>query len=83
MPRVRKNKYKISENINLISEQHKDIDILINNAAITNDNLFLRMKEEQWNEVININLKGYYITQGYFFLFLSLIAFVIIFFDKI
>ena len=28
------------------------------------------------------NLKGYYITQGYFFLFLSLITFVIIFFDK-
>ena len=29
------------------------------------------------------NLKGYYITQGYFFLFLSLITFVIIFFDKL
>ena len=56
---------KISENINLISEQHKDIDILINNAAITDDNLFLRMKEAQWNEVIKVNLNSnYYIIKG-------------------
>ncbi len=32
------------------------IDILINNAGITRDNLTLRMKEEEWNEVINLNL---------------------------
>ena len=56
---------QISENINLISEQHKDIDILINNAAITNDNLFLRMKDEQWNEVIKVNLdSNFYIIKG-------------------
>jgi 3-oxoacyl-[acyl-carrier protein] reductase len=34
------------------------IDILINNAGITRDNLLLRMSEEQWDEVININLKS-------------------------
>ena len=56
---------QISENINLISEQHKDIDILINNAAITNDNLFLRMKDEQWNEVIKVNLdSNFYIIKS-------------------
>lgn len=34
------------------------IDILINNAGITADNLLLRMKEEEWDEVINTDLKG-------------------------
>lgn len=32
------------------------IDILVNNAAITRDNLFLRMKDEQWDQVIEVNL---------------------------
>src|SRR6267142_2111923 len=31
------------------------IDILINNAGITRDNLFLRMKDEEWDEVIRVN----------------------------
>lgn len=34
------------------------IDILVNNAGITRDNLLLRMKEEEWDGVINVNLKG-------------------------
>jgi len=34
------------------------IDILVNNAGITKDNLLMRMKEEDWDTVININLKG-------------------------
>lgn len=34
------------------------IDILINNAGITRDNLILRMKESEWNEVINVNLNS-------------------------
>lgn len=34
------------------------IDILVNNAGITRDNLILRMTEEQWDEVINANLKS-------------------------
>jgi len=34
------------------------IDFLVNNAGITRDNLILRMKEEDWDEVINTNLKG-------------------------
>jgi 3-oxoacyl-[acyl-carrier protein] reductase len=34
------------------------IDILVNNAGITRDNLVLRMKEEDWDAVINTNLKG-------------------------
>jgi len=34
------------------------IDILINNAGITRDTVLLRMKEEQWDQVISVNLKG-------------------------
>jgi 3-oxoacyl-[acyl-carrier protein] reductase len=34
------------------------IDILVNNAGITRDNLLMRMKEEEWDEVIDTNLKG-------------------------
>ena len=37
------------------------IDILINNAGITRDNLLMRMKEEEWDDVININLKGVFL----------------------
>lgn len=36
------------------------IDILVNNAGVTRDSLVLRMKEEDWDKVININLKGTY-----------------------
>ena len=32
------------------------VDILVNNAGITADSLFLRMKDEDWNNVINVNL---------------------------
>lgn len=34
------------------------IEILVNNAGITRDNLLIRMKEEEWDAVLNINLKG-------------------------
>ncbi|MGB9710585.1 MAG: 3-oxoacyl-[acyl-carrier-protein] reductase [Thermodesulfovibrio sp.] len=34
------------------------IDILVNNAGITRDNLLIRMKDEEWDAVLNINLKG-------------------------
>tara|TARA_B100002051_G_C16722069_1_gene633044 strand:- start:247 stop:984 length:738 start_codon:yes stop_codon:yes gene_type:complete len=34
----------------------KKIDVLINNAGITSDNLAIRMKDEEWNKVINLNL---------------------------
>jgi len=38
------------------------IDILVNNAGITRDNLLMRMSEEHWDEVININLKSCFNT---------------------
>jgi len=33
------------------------VDILVNNAGITRDNLMMRMKEDQWDDIMNINLK--------------------------
>lgn len=41
------------------------IDILVNNAGITKDNLLMRMKEDEWDDVIDINLKGVFLcTKG-------------------
>lgn len=34
------------------------LDILVNNAGITKDNLIMRLKEDEWDEVLNVNLKG-------------------------
>src|SRR5262249_50006406 len=38
------------------AEAGAPIDILINNAGITRDNIFMRMKDEEWREVIEVNL---------------------------
>ena len=43
-----------------ITEKYGAPNILINNAAITRDNLFIRMKDEEWNDVINVNLSAAY-----------------------
>lgn len=43
-------------------EQFGSIDILVNNAGITRDNLIMRMKEEEWDDVINTNLKGVFLA---------------------
>ena len=49
----------IEQFIDECNETFKDkIDILINNAGITSDNLTIRMKEEEWNRVINLNLSS-------------------------
>jgi 3-oxoacyl-[acyl-carrier protein] reductase len=44
--------------IQKIVKEHGKIDILVNNAGITKDNLLMKMKEEEFDQVININLKG-------------------------
>ena len=41
-----------------ISEEHQDLDIIVNNAGITDDSLLLRMKTDQWNNVIQANLSS-------------------------
>lgn len=44
-----------------VISQFGALDILVNNAGITRDNLIMRMKEEEWDAVINTNLKGVFI----------------------
>ena len=50
------NTHEINDMLKNIS--NNPVDILINNAGITRDNLFLRMKEQDWDDVLNINLKA-------------------------
>jgi len=48
----------VQEIVNKVLDKHNRIDILINNAGITKDNLLLRMNENDWDEVMNVNLRG-------------------------
>jgi 3-oxoacyl-[acyl-carrier protein] reductase len=48
----------ISETLKVIAEEFGAPTILVNNAGITKDNLMLRMKEEEWDDVIDTNLKS-------------------------
>ena len=44
--------------VNVAKETYDRIDILVNNAGITRDALLLRMKDEDWDAVLDVNLKG-------------------------
>ncbi|MGE5355099.1 MAG: 3-oxoacyl-[acyl-carrier-protein] reductase [Deltaproteobacteria bacterium] len=44
--------------VNQILEEFGKIDILVNNAGITRDNLLMRMSEQEWDMVMNVNLKS-------------------------
>lgn len=44
--------------VDTVSKAFGTIDILVNNAGITRDNLLIRMKEEEWDTVLAVNLKG-------------------------
>ena len=48
----------ISEIVTNTIDKWGQIDILVNNAGIVRDNIFMRMKEDDWDSVMNINLKG-------------------------
>ena len=54
-------KNQIQNLVDQAEEKLGRIDILINNAGITRDNLFMRMKEAEWEEVINLNLNSNFI----------------------
>jgi 3-oxoacyl-[acyl-carrier protein] reductase len=49
---------EVEEMVKKVTNEFGRIDILVNNAGITRDNLIMRMKEEDFDQVININLKG-------------------------
>ena len=54
------NNDQISEVMSTIAENYGAVDILVNNAGITRDNLLMRMKEEEWDEIMNTNLASVY-----------------------
>jgi len=49
---------KVEEAVNKILDKFTKLDILINNAGITKDNLLLRMGQQEWDAVLDVNLKG-------------------------
>ena len=51
---------QISNVLKAVNEEYGTVDILINNAGITRDNILLRMKEEEWDEIISTNLSSVY-----------------------
>jgi 3-oxoacyl-[acyl-carrier protein] reductase len=48
----------VSQVVEQVTEKWGKLDILVNNAGITKDTLFPRMSDEQWDDVINTNLRG-------------------------
>jgi 3-oxoacyl-[acyl-carrier protein] reductase len=51
---------QISNLVQVINEEFGSVDILVNNAGITRDNILLRMKEDEWEDIINTNLSSIY-----------------------
>jgi len=51
---------QISDLLKIVSEEYGSVDILINNAGITRDNILVRMKEDEWDDIINTNLSSVY-----------------------
>ncbi|WP_412520339.1 3-oxoacyl-[acyl-carrier-protein] reductase [Staphylococcus simulans] len=49
---------EVKDMIQEVVKQFGSLDVLVNNAGITRDNLLMRMKEQEWDDVINTNLKG-------------------------
>ncbi len=56
---------KIEEFVENVTSQLTGLDILVNNAGITIDNLSLRMKTEEWQKVININLTSTFLLSKF------------------
>ncbi|MCE2881881.1 MAG: 3-oxoacyl-[acyl-carrier-protein] reductase [Planctomycetaceae bacterium] len=48
--------------VEAVAETHGRLDILVNNAGITRDTLLLRMTDEQWDEVLNVNLRSIFVA---------------------
>lgn len=48
----------VNEMFSQLKSQFGKVDILVNNAGITRDNFLLKMSEEEWDQVIDVNLKG-------------------------
>jgi 3-oxoacyl-[acyl-carrier protein] reductase len=51
---------QITELLKAVSDEFGAVDILVNNAGITRDNILVRMKEDEWDDIINTNLTSVY-----------------------
>ena len=56
------NKEEVETAVRTIKEKYGHIDILVNNAGITRDRTLLKMSDEEWDSVINVNLRGLFLT---------------------
>ncbi len=70
-PRIKVKKFDIADDLRIeefienVNLELGGIDILINNAGLNMDNLSLRMKDEEWKKVINVNLTGTFLLSKY------------------
>ncbi|MDR7871354.1 MAG: 3-oxoacyl-[acyl-carrier-protein] reductase [Tissierellaceae bacterium] len=55
------NSDEVTNMVKSVEEQLGTIDILVNNAGVTKDNLLIRMSEEDWDSVLDVNLKGVFL----------------------
>jgi 3-oxoacyl-[acyl-carrier protein] reductase len=55
------NESDVKEMVKAVTSQFGSLDILVNNAGVTKDNLLMRMKEAEFDQVINTNLKGVFV----------------------
>ena len=53
---------QVTDLVKSITEEFGSVDILVNNAGITRDNILLRMKESEWDDIVNTNLSSIYKT---------------------
>ncbi len=51
----------VNETVKTIEKDFGQIDVLVNNAGITKDGLLMRMSEDDWDAVLNVNLKGVFL----------------------
>jgi NADP-dependent 3-hydroxy acid dehydrogenase YdfG len=56
------NSADVQQLVDGVAETHGRLDILVNNAGITRDTLLLRMTDEQWDEVLNVNLRSVFVA---------------------
>ncbi len=56
------NRAEVQKAVDEIMTQHGRIDILVNNAGVIRDRSFMKMNEEEWNTVVNVNINSLFVT---------------------